>query len=124
MGATVWRRDGVQEGHHARADQGVRRPDPGPRYPQRDQSWLLADWLCALRPLGMPHLQAQVEDGQGDRWQEDGGPTLAEVERNGAVQLPAAAALGLRHLQELRGPLPSCLYGWQRRSDAGQGHLL
>merc|ERR1712066_545658 len=61
----------------------------------------------------MPYLQAQVEDGQGDRWQEDG-----------SVQLPAAAAPGVRHLQELRGPVPRCLHGWQRRGDAWQSHLV
>merc|ERR1712039_394895 len=83
-----------------------------------------ADRLRALRSLGMPHLQAQVEDGQGDRGQEDGGPTFAEIERDGAVQLPAAAASGVRHLQELRGPLPGCVHGWKWRGDAWQGHLL
>merc|ERR1711972_803903 len=106
------------------ADQGVRCPDPGARYPERDQGRLLADRLRALRPLCLPHLQAQVEDGQGDGRQEDGGPALAEVERDGAVQLPAAAAIGLRHLQELRGPLARCLHGWQWCGDAWQGHLL
>merc|ERR1712066_1125260 len=53
-----------------------------------------------------------------------GGPTLAEVKRDGSVQLPAAAAPGVRHLQELRGPLPCCLHGRQRRGDAWQGHLV
>merc|ERR1712217_214877 len=77
-----------------------------------------------LRPLGMPNLEAQVEDGQGDWRQEDGGPTLAEVERDGAVQLPATAAPGVRYLQELRGSLARCLHGWQRRGDAWQGHLV
>merc|ERR1712217_963147 len=83
-----------------------------------------ANWLRALRPLGMPHLEAQVEDGQGDRGQENGGSALAEVERDGAVQLPASAALGVRHLQELRGPLARRLHGWQWSGDAWQGHLL
>merc|ERR1711920_680103 len=64
------------------------------------------------------------EDGQGDRRQEDGGPSLPQVERNGAVQLPAPAALGVRQLQELRGPLPRRLHGRQRRRHAWQGHLL
>ena len=58
------------------------------------------------------------------RWQEDGGPPLPEVQRDGAVQLPAPAALGVRHLQELRGPVPRRLHGWQRRGDAGQGGEL
>merc|ERR1711972_265559 len=106
------------------ADQGVRCPDPGARYPERDQGWVLADRLRALRSFSVPYLQAQVENGQGDGWQEDGGPALAEVERDGAVQLPAAAASGLRHLQELRGPLPRCLHGWQRCGHAWQGDLL
>merc|ERR1712217_659546 len=122
--AAVRRRDGVQEGHHAWADQGVRCPDPGSRYPERDQGWVLADRLRALRSLSVPYLQAQVEDGPGDGRQEDGGPALAEVERDGAVQLPAAAAFGLRHLQELRGPLPRCLHGRQRCCNAWQGHLV
>merc|ERR1711862_539389 len=43
---------------------------------------------------------------------------------DGAVQLPAAAAAGVRHLQELRGPLPRGLHGWQRRGDAWQGDLV
>merc|ERR1711876_27133 len=72
----------------------------------------------------MPYLQAQVEDGQGDGWQEDGGSALAEVERDGTVQLSAAAAARLRHLQELRGPLASCVHGRQRRGHAWQSHLL
>merc|ERR1712039_115652 len=57
-------------------------------------------------------------------WQEDGGPALAEVKRDGSVQLPAAAAPGVRHLQELRGPLPRCLHGWQRCGHAWQGDLV
>mmetsp|Transcript_39267 Transcript_39267/g.124645 ORF Transcript_39267/g.124645 Transcript_39267/m.124645 type:complete len:199 (+) Transcript_39267:376-972(+) len=51
-----------------------------------------------------------VEDGQGDRRQEDGGLPLAEVQRDGPVQLPATAAVGVRHLQELRGALPCRLH--------------
>merc|ERR1712187_1048412 len=43
---------------------------------------------------------------------------------DGSVQLPAAAAIGLRHLQELRGPLARGLHGWQWRGHAWQGHLL
>merc|ERR1719499_1029704 len=120
----VWRCHGLQEGHHPRADEGVRCADPGPRYPERDQGQLLADRFRALRSLGLPHLQAQVEDGQGDRREEDGGSAFAEVERDGAVQLPAAAATGVRHLQELRGSLPRCVHGRKRGGYAWQGHFL
>merc|ERR1712187_326400 len=69
-------------------------------------------------------LQAQMEDGQGDWRQEDGGATLSQVERDGGVQLPAAAAARVRHIQELRGPLARRVHGRQRRGDAGQGHRL
>merc|ERR1711970_286744 len=72
----------------------------------------------------MPPFELEVEDGQGDGRQEDGGSPLAEVERNGAVQLPATAAARLRHLQELRGPIPRRVHGWERRGDAGQGGVL
>merc|ERR1712050_533840 len=64
------------------------------------------------------------EDGQGDWWEEDGGAALAEVQRDGPVQLPAPAAAGVRHLQELRGPLPRGLHGRQRCGDAWEGDLL
>merc|ERR1712032_1568020 len=47
-----------------------------------DQGWVFPDRFRALRPVRLPHLQAQVEDGQGDRWQEDGGSSLPEVERD------------------------------------------
>merc|ERR1711862_935278 len=67
---------------------------------------------------------AQVEDGQGDRWQEDGGASLLEVQRDGPAQLPATAAARVRQLQELRGSLPCCLHGWQRLRYVGKGHLL
>merc|ERR1712060_148820 len=86
--------------------------------------WVFPDRFRALRPVRLPHLQAQVEDGQGDRWQEDGGSSLPEVERDGSVQLPAAAVAGLRHVQELRGPLPRRVHGRQRGGDAWQGHLV
>merc|ERR1712087_270384 len=85
---------------------------------------LLPDRLRALRARGMPHQQAEVEDGQGDRRQEDGGPPLPQVQRDGSVQLPAAAAARVRHLQELRGPVARGFHGRQRRCDAWQGHLL
>merc|ERR1712124_133537 len=97
---------------------------PGSGHPQRDQDRLLPHWLRALRPCCMPCLCPEVEDGQGDWWQEDGGPSLLEVQRDGSVQLPASAAFGLRHLQELRGPVPCCLHGWQRCGDAWQGGEL
>merc|ERR1712066_1210939 len=106
------------------ANEGVRCSDSGPRYSKRDQGRLLANRLRALWSLGVPHLQAQVEDGQRDWWQENGGSALAEVERDGAVQLPASAALGVRHFQELRGPLPRCLHGRKRCCDAWKGYLL
>merc|ERR1712217_42585 len=89
-----------------------------------DQGWLLSHWFCALRSFCLPHLEAQVEDGQGDWRQEDGGSSLPEVQRDGSVQLPASAAFGLRHLQELRGPVPCCLHGRQRCGDAWQGGEL
>merc|ERR1711975_57274 len=109
------RRDGLQEGHDPRADQGVRRADQGR---------LLAHRLRALRPVDVPHLWSQVEDGQRDRRKEDGGPTLAEVERDGSVLLPATAAAGVRQLQELRGPLACRFLGRQRRGYAWKGRDL
>merc|ERR1712066_662787 len=60
----------------------------------------------------------------GDWRQENGGSSLAEVERDGAVQLPAPAAARLRHLQELRGPLPRRVHGRQWRRDVGKGRVL
>merc|ERR1719217_674330 len=95
--ATRRRCDDLQEGHHAWANEGVRCADPGAGYPERDQGWLLAHRLCALWPLGMPYLRAEVEDGQGDRWQENGGTTLIEIERDGAMLLPTSAASCVRH---------------------------
>merc|ERR1712146_842942 len=89
-----------------------------------DQDWLFADRLRAVRSLRVPYLEALLEDGQGDWWQEDGGSPRAEVERDGAVHVPAAAAARVRHLQELRGPLPCRLHGRQRRGDAWEGGLL
>merc|ERR1719217_1386409 len=122
--ATRRRCDDLQKGHHAWANEGVRCTDPGARHPERDQSGLLAYWLCALRSLSMPHLCAEVEDGQGDGRQEDGGTALIEVKRDGSVLLPTTAASCVRHLQELRGPVPRCIHGRQRCSYAWQGcHL-
>merc|ERR1739838_598163 len=57
--------------------------------------------IKGLDKNNMPHLQAEVEDGQGDRRQEARGSALPQVQRDGPVQLPASAASGLRHLQEL-----------------------
>merc|ERR1712226_105390 len=85
---------------------------------------LLTNWLRALWPCCMPGLRSEVEDGQGDWWQEDGGPSLPEVQRDGPVQLPATAAARVRQLQELRGSLSCCLHGRQRLRHVGKGHLL
>merc|ERR1712127_704434 len=90
----------------------------------RDQGRLLSNWLRALWPLRLPHCQAQVEDGQGDWWQEDGGPSLPQVKRDGSVQLPASAAARVRQLQELRGSLPRGIHGRQWMRHVGKGHLL
>merc|ERR1712178_399042 len=98
--------------------------DPSFGHPQRDQSWLLSDWLCAVRLHRVPYFKAQVEDGQGDRRQENGGPPLIEVKRNGRMLLCASAAPGVRHLQELRGSFTRCIHGWQWCCDAWKGHLL
>merc|ERR1712083_1023951 len=75
-------------------------------------------------PFSMPHFKVEVEDGKGNRWEKNGGPALLEVQRDGPVQLPAAAAIGVRYFQELRGTFTCCLHGWQRRCDAWQSHLL
>merc|ERR1711941_151770 len=56
--------------------------------------------------------------------QEVGGSPLLEVQRDGPVQLPASAAVGCRHLQELRGPVPRGLHGRQRSRHVGQGDLV
>merc|ERR1712023_613050 len=77
-----------------------------------------------MRPCRMPYLCAQVEDGQGDWWQEVGGSSLLEVQRDGSVLFPASAASRVRGLQELRGSLPCRLHGWQRMRHVGKGHLL
>merc|ERR1712216_934348 len=76
-------------------------PRSGAGHSQRDQVRLLTHWLCALRSICVPYFQAQVEDGQGDRWQEDGRTSLLEVQRDGRVLLCTSAASGVRHLQEL-----------------------
>ena len=55
-------------------------------------------FLNVMTSSGLPHCQAQVEDGQGHRWREDGGPSLPQVQRDGPVQLPATAAARVRQL--------------------------
>merc|ERR1719330_200265 len=72
----------------------------------------------------MPYLQVEVEDGQGDRWQENGRPALAQVQRDGPMQLPTAAAFGLRYFQELRGLVACGFHGRKRSCHAWQGHFL
>merc|ERR1712054_556775 len=52
---------------------------------------------------------------------ETGRSTLLEVQRDGRVLFPATAAIGVRLLQELRGPLARCFHGWQWRRHVGQG---
>merc|ERR1711966_267041 len=56
--------------------------------------------IKGLDKNNMPHLQDHMEDGKGDRRQEIGGPSLAEVQRDGGVLLPASAASRVRQLQE------------------------
>merc|ERR1719445_247257 len=72
----------------------------------------------------MPHLQVEVEDGKGNWRQEDGGASLLEVQRDGSVQLRSSAATGVRHIQELRGPVACGFHGRQWCSHVGQGDLL
>merc|ERR1712084_98180 len=91
---------------------------------ERDQGWLLSNWLRAVRTGRLPHFEAQVEDGQGDWRQKDGRSPFLEVQRDGSVQLRAAAAIGVRHLQELRGLVACCIHGWQWCGHVGQGDLL
>merc|ERR1712085_197192 len=54
---------------------------------------LFPDWFRALRPRRMPRLHLEVENGQGNWRQEDGGPPFLEVKRDGAGQFPTPAAL-------------------------------
>ena len=60
--AEIRRCDGVQEGHDAGPDARVRRADPGLGHPERDQGGLLTDRFRALRPVGLPDLEVEVED--------------------------------------------------------------
>ncbi len=48
--------------------------------PHRDRDRLLSGWLRPLRKLGVPHLQVQGEDGQGDGRQEDGGSPVFRLQ--------------------------------------------
>merc|ERR1712166_1373683 len=66
----------------------------------------------------------RLEDGKGDGRKEDGRSSLTEIERDGRVLLPAAAAVGVRQLQELRGPVARGLHGRERRGDAWEGGQL
>merc|ERR1719329_1184089 len=42
-------------------------------------NWLLPNWFRAMWTFRLPYCQAQVEDGQGDWWQEDGGSPIGFV---------------------------------------------
>merc|ERR1711972_61184 len=68
--ATFWGCDGLQERYDTRANKRVCSSDPGSGYPERDQGGLLSHWLCALRSVCLPHLEACVENGEGDGWQK------------------------------------------------------
>merc|ERR1711862_594321 len=85
---------------------------------------MVANWLCAMWSCCLPYLKVEVEDGQGDRWQEARGSSFVEVQRDGSVQLPAPAASCVRHLQELRGSFSRRLHGWKRLCHVGQGRQL
>merc|ERR1712060_398933 len=74
--------------------------------------------------IQVPHLQAQVEDGQRDWRQKDGGPALPQIQRDGPMLLPAPAAIGMRHVQELRGLVARRVHGRQRCGHVGKGCLL
>merc|ERR1711981_640130 len=91
---------------------------------------LFADRLRPLRALRVPHRQDELEDRQGDGRQEDGGPALAQVQRDGGGELRPAAAARRRHLQELRGSFAHCIPGrqwcrhaWQDREEDRQGRV-
>merc|ERR1712060_59378 len=117
-------RYGVQEGHYVGTDKGIQRADPGAGYPERDQGGLFIDRFCALWSVCLPHLEARVEDGERNWREKTGGSSLLEVQRDGGMLLPAAAAIGVRHFQELRGPLARCFHGRQWCRDVGQGREL
>merc|ERR1712039_689713 len=70
------------------------------------------------RPRRVPHFEAQVEDGQGDRREKDGRTPLIEAERDGGMQLHPPTAAGLRYLQELRGHVTCRFHGRQWCGDA------
>merc|ERR1712023_292885 len=50
---------------------------------KRDQGWLLTNRLCAMRTSSLPYFRLEVEDGQRNRWQENGRSTLLEIQRDG-----------------------------------------
>merc|ERR1712146_217180 len=68
----------------------------------------------------MGRVEDRVEDRQGDWRQEDGGPALDEVERDGGVHVRAAAAACGGHFQELRGLVAHCVPRRERRGHARQ----
>merc|ERR1712031_41189 len=55
---------------------------------------------------------------------ETGGPTFAEIKRDGRVQLSTTTAPCMRYLQELRGPLSCSIHGWQWCRHAWQDCFL
>merc|ERR1712007_46601 len=55
---------------------------------------------------------------------KNGGSSFIEIERDGAVQFPAAAASCLRHVQKLRRPLSRRVHGRQWCGHVRQGHLV
>ena len=69
-------------------------------------------------------VDVQLAVSQRDWRQENGGFPLAEVQRDGTVQLPASAAACLRQLQELRGFFPRSFHGRQWICYVGQGDML
>merc|ERR1712083_917285 len=99
--ATFRRCHGLQKGYHIGADKGIRCSDPSLGYPKRNQGWLLANWFCQMWKVSMPNLEAQMEDGKGDRREKDGRPSLVEIQRDGPMQFHATTAAGVRYLQEL-----------------------
>merc|ERR1711918_217202 len=91
---------------------------------RRDQSWVFAYWFRALRPVGVPYFRTQMENGERDRWEDNGRSPFVEVERNGSVFLPAAATACVRQLQKLRGSFARRILRRQRRGDAWKGRDL
>merc|ERR1712157_57432 len=79
---------------------------------------------CGYSPIGLPHFENRLEDGQGDRRKKDGGSAFFEIKRDGRVCFSATAAIGVRLFQELRGSVQSCFHGRQWCCDAWQGCLV